>query len=143
MPMSETFRIPGHRSHVPTARQRVRKTLAGWGITDDLAADITLSANELVTNAVAHCRVSHAQVRVTLTLLEAYLFLEVHDPDRDRVPRVREHGPDAEGGRGLTLVGQLAHSWGHAQQPHTKCVWARFALPALPAPEGPRVPAGS
>ncbi|WP_314415120.1 ATP-binding protein [Streptomyces kroppenstedtii] len=140
MPVTATFLIPSHRSHVPTARQRVRKTLADWGITGELADDITLSANELVTNAVIHCWVSDAQVRVTLALQGAHLLLEVHDPDRDRIPRAREHGPDTKDGRGLALVGQLAHSWGHTRQPHTKSVWARFALPV---PEEPRVPTGA
>jgi len=114
------------------------KTLADWGITDELADDVVLSANELVTNAVAHCRVTCAEVRVTLVIREPYLFLEVHDPDRGRLPQLHDRGPDAEGGRGLTLVGLLAHGWGHGQLRHTKCVWARFTLP-----EGSHAPAGS
>ncbi|WP_329219555.1 ATP-binding protein [Streptomyces sp. NBC_01485] len=126
---ANTFRIPKHRRHVPVARSQVRKALADWGITDDLADDVTLSANELVTNAVTHCQVSYAQVKVTLTLRGPYLFLEVYDPDRDRLPEPRDCAPDDEGGRGLALVGRLAGAWGHAQQKHTKCVWARFTLP--------------
>ncbi|MCX4881638.1 ATP-binding protein [Streptomyces sp. NBC_00847] len=140
MPETETFRIPKHRRHVPAARQRVGKVLADWGITDGLADDVTLSANELVTNAVTHCRVSCAQVKVTLTLREPYLFLEVHDPDRDGLPEPCDAGPDAEGGRGLALVRLLAHGWGHAQLPHTKCVWARFMLAEEPERAG-HVPA--
>ncbi|MDH6628918.1 anti-sigma regulatory factor (Ser/Thr protein kinase) [Streptomyces sp. LBL] len=138
MSATETFRIPKHRRHVPTARQQVRKALADWGITDELADDVTLSANELLTNAVTHCRVSCAQVRVTIALRGPYLLLEVHDPDRDRLPELRDSGPDGEGGRGLALVGRLAHGWGHTRQRHTKCVWARFMLP-----EGLYVPSGS
>ncbi|MGY4739927.1 ATP-binding protein [Streptomyces sp. ATMOS53] len=129
MPTTETFSIPKRREHVPAARHSVRKTLGNWGISGGLADDVTLSANELVTNAVTHCRVTYSQVRATLTLQGPYLFLEVYDPDRDRLPEVRERGPDAEGGRGLTLVGQLTHGWGHTQRRHTKCVWARFLLP--------------
>ncbi|MFF6982248.1 ATP-binding protein [Streptomyces sp. NPDC008343] len=110
--------MPKHRRHVPAARQHVGKVLAAWGITDELADDVTLSANELVTNAVTHCRVSYAQVEVSLTLREPYLFLEFHDPNRDRLPEPCESGPDAEGGRGLALVGLPAHGWGHAQLPH-------------------------
>ncbi|MGW2718261.1 ATP-binding protein [Streptomyces sp. NPDC001492] len=140
MPETETFRIPKHRRHVPAARQRVGKVLADWGITGELADDVTLSANELVTNAVTHCRVSCAQIRVTLTLREPYLFLEVHDPDRDRLPEPHDAGPEAEGGRGLALVGLLAHGWGHGQLPYTKCVWARFMLPERPERTG-HVPA--
>lgn len=95
---------------------------------------MTLSANELVTDAVTHCRVTSAEVRVTLELRGPYLFLEVHDPDRDRLPEIGPADPDAEGGRGLALVGRPAHGWGHARLRHTKCVWARFLIP-----EGPYV----
>ncbi|GAA4808345.1 ATP-binding protein [Streptomyces ziwulingensis] len=126
MPSTETFRIPKHKRHVHAARQHVRKALADWGITDDHADLVTLLANELVTNAVTHCRVSYAEVRVTLTLDGTALLLEVSDPDRDRLPRVHHSGPDEEHGRGLALVEALADSWGCRQEPYAKCVWARW-----------------
>lgn len=138
MPATETFRIPKHKRHVPVARQRVRKVLADWGVTDELADTITLLANELVTNAVAHCRVSSARVAVTLTLDEPELILEVRDPDRDRLPEPRDSAPDEEGGRGLALVAALADTWGCRPEPYAKCVWARLTVTA---PEGARVPA--
>ncbi|MET8559203.1 ATP-binding protein [Streptomyces flaveolus] len=125
---TETFRIPTRSQHVPTARHYVRKALADWGITDELAERALLSANELVTNAVTHCLVSSARVRVTLVLSGGELVLEVSDPDRDRLPRLRDPGPDEEGGRGLALVEALADAWGHRQGPYTKTVWARFTL---------------
>ncbi|MDV7214535.1 ATP-binding protein [Streptomyces prunicolor] len=128
MPASESFRIPKHRRHVPAARQRVRKTLADWGITDELADAVTLLANELVTNAVTHCRVSHSQVKVELTLDGRELVLEVSDPDRDRLPRPHDSTPDEEGGWGLALVAALADNWGCRQESYAKCVWARFGL---------------
>lgn len=128
MSATEIFRIPKNRRHVPTARQYVRKALAGWGVTEQLSACVTLLANELVTNAVTHCRVSDAQVMVTLTLDGPDLLLEVSDPDRDRLPRLRDSAPEEEGGRGLALVAALADAWGHRQDRYTKCVWARFVL---------------
>ncbi|MEU7556892.1 ATP-binding protein [Streptomyces eurythermus] len=128
MPATESFRIPTHRRHVPTARHYVRKALADWGITDELAERATLSANELVTNAVSHCRVSDARVRVTLVLCRCELVLEVSDPDRDRLPLPRCPGLEEEGGRGLALVEALTDSWGTRQGPYTKTVWARFTL---------------
>lgn len=133
MSSDETFLIPRHRRYVPGARQQIRKVLADWGVTDELADCATLLANELVSNAVTHCRVTSARVRVTLTLDRGALLLEVADPDRDRLPRVRVPGPDEEGGRGLELVAALADSWGHRQDPYTKCVWARLALPGAEA----------
>ncbi|MEU5363289.1 ATP-binding protein [Streptomyces sp. NPDC005925] len=139
MPSLKTFLIPKHRRYVPGARQQVRKALADWGVGDELAHSVTLVANELLTNAVTHCRIPSARVRVTLTLDDGGLFLEVADPDRDRLPTIHRSRPDEEGGRGLALVEALADSWGHRQDPYTKCVWARLALTGA---EG-HVPAGS
>lgn len=137
MPATETFRIPRRRRHVPAARHHVLKALAGWGLTGELVDFVALLANELVTNAVTHCRVSHAQVRVALTLDGRDLLLEVSDPDRDRLPVPHRAAPDEEGGRGLALVAALADDWGHRKDPFTKCVWARFRLPDA---EGDDVP---
>ncbi|WP_217171326.1 ATP-binding protein [Streptomyces sp. AC512_CC834] len=128
MPATETFRIPKHRRHVPTARQRLHKALADWGVADELTDAVVLLASELVTNAVLHCRTSYAQVGVALTLDGPELVLEVSDPDRDRLPRLHDSGPDEEGGRGLALVSALSDDWGCRQDPYTKCVWARFTL---------------
>ncbi|MET9503974.1 ATP-binding protein [Streptomyces sp. NPDC006622] len=140
MPPTETFRIPKHRRHVPHARQRVREALAGWGVTAQLADSVVLLANELVTNAVTHCRVSDAQVKVTLTLLGAEVVLEVSDPDRDRLPRLHHSGPDEERGRGLALVAALADAWGCRQEPYAKCVWARLLPVGADAAGRSRVP---
>ncbi|MEU4147203.1 ATP-binding protein [Streptomyces parvulus] len=128
MPATVTFRVPKHRRHVPTIRRRLRKALVDWGLPENLSNTVVLLASELVTNAVLHCRISHAQVRVTLTLHGPDLTLEVSDPDRDRLPRLHHSGPDDEGGRGLALVSALADEWGCRQDPYTKCVWARFTL---------------
>ncbi|MFB7593562.1 ATP-binding protein [Streptomyces sp. NPDC056160] len=144
MPETTTFRFPKHRRHVPAARQRTGKALSDWGVTDGLADAVALSASELVTNAVLHCRVSHAQIKVTLTLDEPVLLLEVSDPDRDRLPRLHDAAPDEEGGRGLALVTALADVWGCRQEPYAKCVWARFTLAELTEGESARaVPAGA
>ncbi|WP_432185096.1 ATP-binding protein [Streptomyces tendae] len=128
MPATETFLVPKHRRHVPTARQRLRMALADWGVADELTHSVVLLASELVTNAVLHCRTSYAQVGVTLTLDGPDLVLEVSDPDRDRLPRLHDSGPEEEGGRGLALVSTLSDDWGCRQDPYTKCVWARFTL---------------
>ncbi|MFF4750623.1 ATP-binding protein [Streptomyces sp. NPDC002514] len=139
MPETETFRIPNRRDHVPAARHRIRKALADWGITGDIADAVALSANELVTNAVTHCRTSRADVEVTLTRHGPALVLEVSDPDRDLLPRPHDSGPDEECGRGLALVAGLAEEWGHRQEPDAKCVWARFTV--VERLEGAHVPA--
>ncbi|MEW2165844.1 ATP-binding protein [Streptomyces sp. NPDC007084] len=129
---TRTFRMSKRKGHVAIARRRVRETLASWGAPAEKADAVTLLANELVTNAVTHCHVSQAVIEVTLALKGAELTVEVSDPDRDRLPRLHAAGPDAEGGRGLALVAELADAWGHRQGPYTKCVWARFTLTGQP-----------
>ncbi|MFE9610288.1 ATP-binding protein [Streptomyces sp. NPDC006012] len=139
MPETQTFRVPNRSEHVPTARHRIRETLADWGITGAVADAVTLSANELFTNAVAHCRTSCTDVEITLALDGPVLMLEVSDPDRDLLPRQHDSGPDEECGRGLALVAGLAAEWGHRQEAHAKCVWARFT--DVERLEGAHVPA--
>ncbi|MEV0641802.1 ATP-binding protein [Streptomyces sp. NPDC050619] len=129
-PRSDTFRIPKRKRHVPEARAQVQRILKDWALDGELAHDVATVATELVTNAVRHCRVSLAQVEVTISIRGCGLLLEVSDPDRERIP-VPRTGDDQEetGGRGLLLVAGLASRWGHELRPFTKCVWAYFLLP--------------
>ncbi|MFE7568376.1 ATP-binding protein [Streptomyces sp. NPDC057539] len=132
-PLRDTFRIPKRRRHVPAARARVRETLEKWGV-NDRAPDIELVACELVTNAVVHCRVTLAEIEVTLHVEGDEVVLEISDPDRDRPPHLRVGSPDAdEGGRGLLLVAALSDTWGCRELDYGKCVWARFAVTGEPA----------
>ncbi|MFC9430409.1 ATP-binding protein [Streptomyces sp. NPDC056987] len=131
-PLRDTFRIPKRKKHVPAARARVRETLEKWGL-EQLAPEVELAASELVTNAVRHCRVSFAEVEVTVHVDWGDLVLEVADPDRARLPQIREGRPeDEEGGRGLLLVAALAEEWGCRELAYGKCVWARFTLNGRP-----------
>ncbi|WP_329067152.1 ATP-binding protein [Streptomyces sp. NBC_01429] len=126
-PLRATFRIPKRKKHVPAVRARVRETLAAWGL-ERLVPDVELVSSELVTNAVVHCRVSFAEVEVTLHVDWGELVLEVSDPDRARLPQLGQYCPegDEEGGRGLLLVAALSESWGCRELKFGKCVWARF-----------------
>ncbi|EFL22564.1 putative regulatory protein [Streptomyces himastatinicus ATCC 53653] len=125
----DTFRVSKRRRNVPIARTRVRKALANWGVDADLADDITLSADELLSNAIRHCRVTFAQIEISVSVRAGDLLLEVTDPDGDKLPELRAPSSDEEGGRGLYLVAKLADEWGHSHRQHAKCVWARFVIP--------------
>ncbi|MET7900417.1 ATP-binding protein [Streptomyces sp. NPDC005336] len=136
MARRETFRVSKHTRNVSGARARICKILADWGLSGDLADDITLSANELVANAIRHCRVTFAQIEISVSIQGRDLVLEVSDPDTDRIPELHIAAPDEEMGRGLFIVARLADAWGHRERPYGKCVWARFAIS-----EGSRIPA--
>ncbi|MFE9886389.1 ATP-binding protein [Streptomyces scopuliridis] len=127
-PLRDTFRIPKRRRHVPAVRARVRGPLEKWGF-NHLAPDVELAACELVTNAVIHCRVTFAEIEVTVHVDGDNVVLEISDPDRDRLPLLRVGSPEAEeGGRGLLLVAALSNTWGCRELEYGKCVWARFAI---------------
>ncbi|MER7998069.1 ATP-binding protein [Streptomyces sp. NPDC095613] len=125
----DTFRIPKRKAQVPAARARVRGVLEKWGF-NCIAANLELVACELVTSAVAHCRVALAEIQVAVHLDGGDVVLEISDPDGERLPLVRMAcSPDeAEGGCGLLLVAALSNSWGCLKLEYDKCVWARFAV---------------
>ncbi|MFF7650595.1 ATP-binding protein [Streptomyces sp. NPDC007983] len=132
----DTFRIAKRIRNVPGARARVSKSLADWGVSGTVADDVILSVGELVSNAIRHCRVTFAHVEVSVSLQGEDVVLEVSDPDGDRLPRLRVADADEEGGRGLYMVEQLAHTWGYRNRGCGKCVWARFVAVEEPEVKG-------
>lgn len=83
-----------------------------------------LLANELVTNAVLHSRTS-----VALRVRRGADRLRVEVGDRsDSLPVARDLGPQAQTGRGLTLVQELAHRWGVERDTDGKVVWFEVPL---------------
>jgi anti-sigma regulatory factor (Ser/Thr protein kinase) len=117
---------------------------------DEIADTASLVASELVTNSIRATGITEipvnyarlhdpelARITVRLRISTSSLLIEVRDEDtRPPVPA----RPDAldEGGRGLILVTALTAAWGHYPFPGGKVVWAEIAVPARPAPGGPR-----
>ena len=95
--------------------------LAGLWV-DELVDRAMLVVSELVTNAVVH---THGPLRLRVELVSERLHLAV----ADQSPRLlglaaRPGDPDAEGGRGLLVVDQLASSWGMQHPPEGgKVIW--------------------
>jgi anti-sigma regulatory factor (Ser/Thr protein kinase)/anti-anti-sigma regulatory factor len=85
-----------------------------------VAERAVLLANELVTNAVIH---SGTEIRLRLELRGDRLHIAVRDGSPGLLRLVAPDG-QAEGGRGLGLVEQLAHAWGVNRHPDGgKVVW--------------------
>jgi len=96
--------------------------------TPELVDRMTLVTSELVTNAVVHAR---TPIRLRVELHGGRLRLNVDDRSpRPARPAEPAAGPDAEAGRGLQLVGQLARAWGVRPRPGGlgKTVWCVFSL---------------
>jgi hypothetical protein len=80
-----------------------------------------LVANELVTNAVVHAR---TDLWLRLELRGDWLHIAVRDGS-SRLLRMVSANPEAEGGRGLRQVEQLARAWGVHPHPDGRRRWHR------------------
>jgi anti-sigma regulatory factor (Ser/Thr protein kinase) len=100
-----------------------------WQLTlpDNTLVDrAVLLASELVTNAVIHAR---TELRLRVELRGELLHLAVHDGSPRLLRLVPIPDPEAEGGRGLWLVEQLARAWGVNRHPDGgKVVWCTLRL---------------
>lgn len=125
------------------ARRYVAASLGAWACPFGMKEDMELICSELVSNAIQATwslqTLVLAEPRpIALRLLgnRRRLMLEVWDchpgvPVRKVVP-VRQVAPDeAECGRGLAIVHELANRWGARRlSAHVKAVWAELLLPA-------------
>jgi anti-sigma regulatory factor (Ser/Thr protein kinase) len=120
------------------ARRLVSLRLDEWGYPYDSAPNetMTLIAAELTANSVRHGHVPGRDFHLRLTATAtssggAILRIEATDTRSERRPPdgVSEPpSPDAETGRGLYLVSQLADGWGVTERPGApgKSVWAEL-----------------
>lgn len=85
----------------------------------DFCDTVALLVSEVATNALIH---GSGEVRVSVQTGPGTLRVEVEDGSRT-MPRPRQAGLEAEGGRGLALVDALASDWGTDGTPDGKVVW--------------------
>ena len=108
-------------------RHAVTEVLAGWGCAKSVQEDLLLVVSELVTNAVVH---GAEPIVVTLMRAPERVRVEVTDGLSDASPHNSRAAPDAETGRGLSVVTRVACAWGWRASPgRGKTVWAEVPLP--------------
>lgn len=111
------------------ARLLAECRLRAWGLSLDPAA---LVVAELAANAALHGSDRRAGFRLSLTVTDTTLRIEVSDTAGDRMPGAGLPAADAESGRGLLLVEALADRWGVTPGPPPgKTVWAEMTLADL------------
>src|SRR5450756_417208 len=111
-------------STVRLARAAIREPLKRWGL-EDLIPVTELLVSELVTNAVKY---ANGETMLRIILEPDSLVCEVHDT-APALPRVLQVDKDAENGRGLHVVSQLAQRWGARRTPTGKVVWCEQPIP--------------
>jgi len=109
---------------VRQARMLIRDPLKRWGL-EDLSPVTELLVSELVTNAI---RYATGDILLRLILESDSLVCEVHDSS-PALPRVLQVDRDAENGRGLHVVSQLASRWGARRTHSGKVVWCEQTVP--------------
>jgi anti-sigma regulatory factor (Ser/Thr protein kinase) len=111
------------------ARLHAVAILHEWGLRG-LAEDAALIVSELMTNAAEAALLLPDRPPVTLRLLASEKSLVIEVWDRSPLDlETREAGPDAECGRGLTVVAALSDRWGWERTGHQrKVVWAELAV---------------
>ncbi|MEY9992254.1 anti-sigma regulatory factor (Ser/Thr protein kinase) [Streptomyces sp. V4I8] len=108
------------------ARLLATEQLRSWGVPLDPAGHIVA---ELAANAALHGRIPGRDFLLLVYVVGDTLRIEVTDTRADSLPHVEQPAPDAESGRGLTIVDALADRWGVAPGlPPRKTVWAEIAL---------------
>ena len=120
-------------SAIPCARLHAVHVLHEWGLRV-LAENAALIVSELMTNAADASTVLPERPPIALRLLasEKSLVIEVWDQSPLDLES-READPDAECGRGLTVVAALSGRWGSKRTGHSrKVVWAELALSTPP-----------
>lgn len=122
------FRLAAGPPAARQARALVTSTIAFWEISADPGV-AELLTSELVTNAI------RADPGGTVTLgvscRAGRLRVDVYDRS-PAMPALAEAAPDAETGRGLLLVAELASDWGTYRTPGGKAVYFTLALPPVP-----------
>ncbi|MER7726378.1 ATP-binding protein [Streptomyces sp. NPDC096323] len=110
---------------VRPARRFVREavTYQAPDAPDDALDTLELLASELVTNAVRYGSEPGDSLRVAVQAEPGRCRIEVHDTRRKR-PAMKPASDERGRGRGLHLVTLLAASWGTAERPMGKIVWA-------------------
>ena len=108
------------------ARSQVRSAIAAWDVSVDPAAAALLTS-ELVTNAISHQ--AGETIMLVLTCSWGQLRVDVHDTSW-AMPELVDAPADAESGRGLMLVANLATDWGYYPTLAGKAVYFTLALEA-------------
>ncbi|MGW5691296.1 ATP-binding protein [Streptomyces asiaticus] len=127
-PLHFTLLLSATRKGARLARLLATERLRSWGLPFETAA---LIIAELAANAALHGRVPGRNFRLTLTVTDDTLRIEVRDPRVEQLPSIcPKDGMTAPGehGHGLLLVEELADRWGVVPELICKTVWAELAL---------------
>ncbi|KRV48093.1 hypothetical protein AQ490_26500 [Wenjunlia vitaminophila] len=146
VPTSSTMTLPHGPAVVGAVRRRLRGELTAQAVPDVVIDDAVLIISELVSNSCRHARPldvpapdgdggepgRHVPGIVVRWFVaeDGLLALEVTDGGGPTRPRPSRPSVTAHGGRGLSIVDQLALRWGVRDHPGEVTVWALLPVRA-------------
>ncbi|MEV7868518.1 ATP-binding protein [Streptomyces sp. NPDC088124] len=114
-------------------RRVLQMHLDFWGL-PEVIAPAQICVSEMVTNVIRHVG-DGTPTTLAVSIQGTHVRLELRDPDIRALPTLLAPPPDAESGRGMLLVDELADRWGVTLRPEAKVVWCELAT-TLTSPSG-------
>ena len=130
-----TLLVPHAATSASIVRHRCVDELRARGVAPATIDDTALVLSELVGNAVRHGQaLDGGGIEVSWQVSGPSVRIEVRDGGRGplrheaTMPMPGGGSADAEGGRGLAIVGMLSTSWGSAFDATEAVVWADIPI---------------
>lgn len=127
----QTMRVPWTMSSAVDARRALVSELRAVGVDPVLVDECEIVISELVTNAVRHAKpLADGKIRVNWSVRAGVVEIDVTDGGGPTSPRPAPRSVWSAGGRGLRIVGSLAHEWGVRENKTSSTVWASMGGPS-------------
>ncbi len=116
--------LPAEYEAPRAARHFIADRLARWGHSGTFIDDARLVVTELANNAVLHAR---SPFTVWVRAEGSGVRISVRDSSSTE-PMLRDNGPAAQSGRGLSVIAAMCADWGVDVDADGKTVWATLQI---------------
>jgi serine/threonine-protein kinase RsbW len=127
----QTLRVPWMMSSAVDVRRALVAELRALGVDPVVVDETEIVISELVTNAVRHAEpLADGTIHVSWSVRADVVEIEVTDGGGPTTPHPAPRSVWSAGGRGLRIVGSLAHEWGVRENGTGSSVWASMGGPS-------------
>ena len=127
----QTLRVPWAMSSAVNSRRALVSELRAAGVDPVVVDECEIVVSELVTNAVRHAKpLADGKIRVNWSVRAGVVEIDVTDGGGPTSPRPAPTSVWSAGGRGLRIVGSLAHEWGVRENAAGSTVWVSMGGPS-------------
>lgn len=128
---AQTLRVPWTMSSAVDVRRALVAELRALDVDAIVVGESEIVISELVANAVRHAKpLADGTIRVDWSVMAGVVEIEVTDGGGPTTPHPAPRSVWSAGGRGLRIVGSLAHEWGVRENHSGSTVWAAMGGPS-------------